>query len=127
MHGGMCQGGAGLLGQDGQQLDLVSRRCTVGTDHQTPVDGASVSQRECPPPPAFCGVDAAIPAGLVVSFKVGVCWLGWWKALESAVDRPVAGLHVAGCEAANGVRGDAKDLVDVGITERDTRQHGQAR
>ena len=127
MQCGMCQGGAGLLGQDGQQLDLIFRRCTGGTDHQTPVDGASVTQRERPPPPAVSCVDVAIPAGLAVPFDVGVCWLGWWKANESAVHRPVTGLDLAGCESANGGGGYAEDLAGVGVTESDTRQRGQTR
>ena len=125
MQCGMCQGGAGLLGQDGQQLDLIVRRCTGGTDHQTPVDDGSVTQRERPPPPAVSCVDVAIPAGLAVPFDVGVCRLGWWKANESAVHRPVTGLDLAGCEAADGGGRDAEDLAGVGVIESDTRQRSQ--
>src|SRR4029078_10852874 len=100
MQCGMCQGGAGLLGQDGQQLDLIVRRCTGGTDHHTPVDDASVTQRERPPPPAVSCVHVAIPAGLAVPLDVGVCRLGWWKGNESAVHRPVTSLGLARCADA---------------------------
>src|SRR6201988_4303370 len=102
MQCGMCQRGAGLLGQDGQQPDLIFRRCTDGTDHQTPVDEASVTQRERLPPPAVSCVNVPVPAGLAVPFDVGVCRLGWWEANESAVHRPVTGLDLAGCESADG-------------------------
>ena len=125
MQCGMCQGGAGLLGQDGQQLDLIFRRCTGGTDHQTPVDDASVTQRERPPPPAVSCVNVAIPAGLAVPLDVGVCWLGWWKANESAVHRPVTGLDLAGCESVDGGGRFAEDLADVGVIESETRQGSQ--
>ncbi|PJE01284.1 MAG: hypothetical protein CK428_31505 [Mycobacterium sp.] len=125
MQCGMCQGGAGLLGQDGQQLDLIFRRCSIGADHQTPVDGASVAQRERPPPPAVFYVDQPVPAGLAVPCDVGVCRLGWWKANELAVNRPVTGLDFVGPETANGGGRDAEDLADVGVTESDTRQRGQ--
>src|ERR1700722_9708665 len=127
MQCGMCQGGAGLLGQDGQQLNLIFRRCTGGTDHQTPVDGSSVTQRERPPPPAGFRVDLALPPGLAVPLDVGVCWLGWRKANESAVHRAVTGLDLARPEVANGALGDAKDIAEAGVTESDTRQHDQTR
>ena len=38
MHCGMCQGGAGLMGRASSTTELIFRRCTRGTDHQTPVD-----------------------------------------------------------------------------------------
>ena len=125
MQCGMCQGGAGLLGKDGQQLDLIFRRCTGGTDHQTPVDDASVTQRERPPPPAVFYVDQPVPAGLAVPLDVGVCRLGWWKANESAVHRPVTGLDLAGCESVDGGGRFAEDLADVGVIESETRQGSQ--
>ncbi len=125
MHCGMCQGGAGLLGQDGQQLDLIFRRCTGGAEHQTPVDGASVTQRERPPPSSVFCVDLPIPAGLAVPFDVGVCRLGRWKANESAVHRLVAGLDLARSEVVNGGGSDAEDLACVGVTEGNARQRDQ--
>src|SRR6185295_7263023 len=114
MRCGMCQGRTGLLGQNGQQLGRVFRRWAGGTDHQTPVDGASVTQRERPPPPAVFRLDLAIRVRPAVLFDVAVCRLGWWKANESAVHPPVTGLDLAGPESANGGRGDAEDLAGIG-------------
>ena len=125
MRCGMCQGGAGLLGQNGQQLGRVFRRWAGGTDHQTPVDGASVTQRERPSPPAVFRLDLAIPVGPAVPFEVAVCWLGWWKLKEFAVHRPVTGLDLAGCESADGGGRFAEDLADVGVIESETRQGSQ--
>ena len=126
MHCGMCQRGAGLLGQDGQQLDLIFRRCTGGTDHQTPVDDASVTQRERPPPPAVsCKSTWPSQPDSRVPFDVGVCRLGRWEANESAVYRPVTGLNLAGCESANGGGRFAEDLAGVGVIESERRQRDQ--
>ena len=126
MRCGMCQGRTGLLGQNGQQLGRVFRRSAGGTDHEAPVDRASVTQRERPPPPAVFRLDLAIPVGPAVPFDVAVCWLGWWKLNEFAVHRPVTGLDLAGPESANGGRGNAEDLAGIGVTESDTRQCGQS-
>jgi hypothetical protein len=67
----------------------------------------------------------AIPAGLAVPLDVGVCRLGWWKANESTVHRPVTGLNLAGCESADGGGRFAEDLAGVGVIESDARQRDQ--
>src|SRR6476660_4499822 len=126
MQCGMSQGGTGLLGQNAQQLGRVFRRWAGGTDHQTPVDGVSVSQRERPPPPAVFRLDLAIPVGPAVPFDVTVCWLRLWKPDEFAVDRPVTGLDLAGSKSADGGRSDAEDFAGVGVAQTDLRQCGQS-
>lgn len=104
------------LDTNGQQLGCVFRRRSGGTDHETPVDGASVSQRKGPLPPAVFRLDLAIPVGPAVPFEVAVCWLRLWKLNEFAVDRSVAGFDLAGPESADGGRGDAKVLAGIGVT-----------
>ena len=73
VHCDECHGGAGLLGKDFQQQDLIFRRRIVGTDHQATLNGALVTQRKRTPPPSALYADLTIAAGLAkVPFDLGM-------------------------------------------------------